>query len=160
LLNVTIICVGRLKESYFSEASKEYQKRLGAFCRLVVEEVPESRLPVYASQAEVDAALSKEADAVELRLPKKCLLIAMCIEGKELDSVQLSQFIQLCEKTGKSHLCFLIGGSLGLHKRLKERAEIKLSVSKMTFPHHLFRVMLLEQLYRAHKISEGGKYHK
>jgi 23S rRNA (pseudouridine1915-N3)-methyltransferase len=152
--------VGRLKESYFNEASKEYQKRLGAYCRLTIEEVPESRLPVYASQAEIDAALSKEADAVELRLPKNALLIALCIEGKHLDSVQFSQLVQICERSGRSHICFIVGGSLGLHQRLKDRAEIRLSFSQMTFPHHLFRVMLLEQLYRCHKIAEGGKYHK
>jgi len=152
--------VGRIKEDFFADAVREYQKRLNGYCRLTIEEVPESRLPPNPSFAEVDAALEKEAAAIEFRVPKNALQIACCIDGKELDSKTFSQFIQICEKTGRSNLCFIVGGSNGLHKKIIDRAEIRLSVSKMTFPHHLFRVILLEQLYRAFKIAEGGRYHK
>jgi 23S rRNA (pseudouridine1915-N3)-methyltransferase len=160
MLHITLICVGRLKEDYFTAAVAEYAKRLGAFCTLNIEEVPETRLPSNPSTAELDAALSKEADTIELRIPKNSVTVALSPEGRETDSVQFSKFIRACEKDGKNRLCFIIGGSVGLHKRIKSNARVMLSMSKMTFPHHLFRVMFLEQLYRAFKIAGGGKYHK
>ncbi len=160
MLSVKIICVGKLKEKYLIEASTEYIKRLTPHCRLEIEEIPESRLSLDPSEAEIEIALKKEADGIEMRIPSGALLIALCIEGKELDSVKFSEFIQLCANKGKSHLCFIIGGSIGLHQSVKDKADIRLSMSKMTFPHHLARVMLLEQIYRAFKISEGSKYHK
>jgi 23S rRNA (pseudouridine1915-N3)-methyltransferase len=149
-----------MKEAFFADAVSEYQKRLAGYCRLDIEEIPETRLPVNPSDAEIEAALSKEADGIEMRIPQGALIIALCIEGKELDSMRLAKFIQLCAVQGKNRLCFIIGGSLGLHERIKKAAKVSLSMSKMTFPHHLARVMLLEQIYRGFKIIEGSKYHK
>jgi 23S rRNA (pseudouridine1915-N3)-methyltransferase len=160
MLSIKVICVGKLKEKYFIEAADEYKKRMTALCRLEIEELPESRLSAEPSESEIEAALKKEADGITLRIPAGSMVIALCIEGKELDSLKFSQFIQLCASKGKSRLCFVIGGSLGLHQSVKDKADIRLSLSKMTFPHHLARVMLLEQLYRAFKILEGSKYHK
>lgn len=160
MFNIKIICVGKLKEKFFADAVAEYVKRLGAYCRIEIEELPESRLSGAPSQAEIDAALAREAGGLKLRIPKDALLIAMCIEGRELDSRQLSEFIELCGVKGKNRICFIIGGSLGLDESIKNEAALKLSMSKMTFPHHLARVMLLEQLYRSFKIAEGAKYHK
>jgi len=160
MLGVKIICVGKLKEKYFSDAAVEYAKRLGAHCKLEIEELPECRLPVNPSAADLEAALSQEAERIELRLPGNAAVIVLCVEGNMLDSVQLSGMLQKFAAYGKSRLCFIIGGSIGLHERIKERADFKLSMSRMTFPHHLARVMLLEQLYRGFKIAEGSKYHK
>ncbi len=160
MLSIKVICVGKLKEKYLIEAAEEYKKRMTSLCRLEIEELPESRLSAEPSEAEIEAALKKEADGIALRIPAGSMVIALCIEGKELDSLKFSQFIQLCSSKGKSRLCFVIGGSFGLHQSVKDGADIRLSLSKMTFPHHLARVMLLEQLYRAFKIAEGSKYHK
>lgn len=160
MLGIKIICVGKLKEKYFIEAAEEYIKRLSPLCRLEIEEIPESRLAAAPSEAEIEVALSKEAEGIEMRIPSGALIIALCIEGKELDSLKFSKFLQVCAAKGKSRLCFIIGGSVGLHRRIKARADVQLSMSAMTFPHHLARIMLLEQLYRAFKIAEGSKYHK
>ncbi|MDR2605717.1 MAG: 23S rRNA (pseudouridine(1915)-N(3))-methyltransferase RlmH [Oscillospiraceae bacterium] len=160
MLHLTIVCVGKLKEQFFIDAVREYQKRLTPYCKLSIEEVPGARLPVNATDKEKLAALAKEAGAVELRIPDDCLLIALCVEGKQLNTDKFAAFIKACELSAKNNVCFLIGGSIGLHQRLKNRAEINLSMSEMTFPHHLFRVMLLEQLYRGFKINEGSPYHK
>ena len=160
MLGVKIICVGKLKEKYFSDAANEYIKRLGAHCKLEIEELPECRLPLNPSAADVESALLQEAERIELRLPSNTAIIILCVEGKMLDSVQLSQMLQKLAAYGKSRLCFIIGGSIGLHQRIKDRADFKLSLSRMTFPHHLARIMLLEQLYRGFKIAEGSRYHK
>ena len=160
MLNIKIICVGRLKEQFYSDAVAEYIKRLTGFCKLELEELPESRLPVNPSGADMENALSQEADRIELRLPSNAAIICLCIEGTMLDSEQLSQLLQKFANLGKSRLCFIIGGSLGLHERIKQRSDFCLSMSRMTFPHHLARVMLFEQLYRGFKITEGSKYHK
>ena len=160
MLHIKILCVGKLKESYFASAAAEYLKRLGAYARVEVEELPESHLPAQPSEAETAAALEREAESLRLRIPKDALRIAMCIEGRKLDSRQFADFVELCAVNGKNRLCFLIGGSLGLAESVKKEAELRLSMSDMTFPHHLARIMLLEQLYRAFKIAEGGKYHK
>ena len=159
-MGIKVICVGRLKEQFYSDAAAEYIKRLGGYCKLEIEELPESRLPVNPTKGDVESALSQEAERIELRLPSGSAIIALCVEGTELDSEQLSQLLQKFANLGKSRLCFIIGGSLGLHSRIKQRADFCLSMSKMTFPHHLARVMLFEQLYRGFKISEGSKYHK
>ncbi len=158
--NVTILCVGKLKEKFYADACAEYQKRLTRFCRLTLTELPEERLGDEPSEAQIAAALEKEADAVEARLPRGGALIALCIEGKELSSAQLSDAVAQYAARGVSQLTFLIGGSFGLSSRLKERADMRLSMSPMTFPHHLARVMLLEQIYRAYQIQAGTKYHK
>ena len=160
MLSIKTICVGKLKETFYIDAVSEYQKRLSGYCRLEIEEIPECRLPSNPSEAEIEAALTKEANGIKLRIPQGALVVALCIEGKELESLQLAKFIQLCAVQGKNRICFIIGGSIGLHDSIKEQADIRLSMSKMTFPHHLARVMLLEQIYRSFKIAEGSKYHK
>lgn len=160
MMNIKIICVGKLKENYFSEAAQEYIKRLSPLCRLETEQLPEVRLSASPGEAEIEAALKKEAESIQLRIPAGAMDIAMCVEGKKLDSEKFSRLLELCAQRGRSKLCFIIGGSYGLHDSIKDSAAIKLSMSDMTFPHHLARIMLLEQLYRAFKISEGSKYHK
>ena len=160
MLNIKIICVGKLKEKYWSMAAAEYVKRLDSLCRLEVEELPESRLPARPSPAEVEAALKKEGESVLLRIPAGAVTVALCVEGKALDSVRFSEFLELCALHGHSRLCFVIGGSGGLSEEVKEKADLRLSMSEMTFPHHMARVMLLEQLYRAFQIRDGSRYHK
>lgn len=157
---VTLICVGKLKEKFYAQAVAEYEKRLSRFCKLEIIELPESRLSDSPSPAEIQQALTSEASAIEAKLPKGCALIAMCIEGKELSSPALAEQLQTFAVGGASQLCFLIGGSVGLSQTLKDKADFRLSMSPMTFPHHLARVMLLEQIYRAYQIMAGTKYHK
>jgi len=157
---VTLLCVGKLKEKFYVEAVSEYTKRLTRHCKLEILELPEQRLSDSPSQGEIDAALEREAAAIREKLPKGGAVIAMCIEGKLMDSVELSMKLQQFANEGKSQLTFLIGGSVGLHSLLKQQADLKLSMSPMTFPHHLARVMLLEQIYRGYQILEGSKYHK
>ena len=157
---VTVLCVGKLKEKFYLDAAAEYSKRLQRHCRLEILELPEQRLPEAPSQGEIDAALEREAAAIREKLPKGCGLVAMCIEGQLLSSEYLSRRLMRFSLEGKSHLVFLIGGSFGLHPALKAQADLRLSMSPMTFPHHLARVMLLEQLYRAYQIQGGTKYHK
>lgn len=157
--SVSVLCVGKLKEKFYADACAEYQKRLGRFCRLNVVELPEQRLPDDPSAAEIAAALEREADAIEERLPRGAV-IALCVEGRALSSEQLSDALARYASQGTSQLTFLIGGSFGLAERVKARADLRLSMSPMTFPHHLARVMLLEQIYRAYQIQSGTKYHK
>ena len=160
MLTVKLICVGKLKEAYFRDALAEYRKRLGAFCRFSVEELAEQRLSEQPSEKEIAAALEREAAEIEKRIPAGAAVAAFCVEGTLLSSEALSQRIGDWQNAGKSTLCFLIGGSFGLSEGLKRRADARISVSRMTFPHHLFRVMAAEQLYRAFTILEGMKYHK
>ena len=157
---VTLLCVGKLKEKFYADAVAEYKKRLSRFCKLEITELSESRLPESPSQGEIDRALETEAAAIRAKLPKGSAVIALCIEGKELSSPQLSEKLESLAVDGVSHLTFLIGGSVGLSESLKQQADFRLSMSPMTFPHHLARVMLLEQIYRAYQISAGTHYHK
>jgi len=157
---VSIICVGKMKEKFYIDAAAEYVKRLSRFCKLEIVELPEDRLPDDPSQAQIDAALAKEADAIRSKLPATCYIIAMCVEGKTRSSEDLAQLMEESIHQGGSHLVFLIGGSFGLHPSIKALASFKLSMSPMTFPHHLARVMLLEQIYRGYQINTGSKYHK
>ena len=157
---VTVLCVGKLKEKFYLEAAAEYVKRLQRFCKLELVELPESRLPESPSPAEVQRALAAEAVAIRERLPKGGAVIALCIEGKPCSSVELSRRMEELDVAGKTQLTFLIGGSVGLDESLKQQADWRLSMSPMTFPHHLARIMLLEQIYRAYQISAGTKYHK
>lgn len=157
---VTVLCVGKLKEPFYIQAVSEYQKRLSRHCKLEIIELTEQKLSDEPSDAEIEQSLLKEAAMIEEKLPKGGVLIAMCVEGTELSSVQLSQKMQQFASRGASQLTFLIGSSFGLHPSIKQKADFKLSVSPMTFPHHLFRVMLLEQIYRAYQIECGTKYHK
>ena len=160
MLNITILCVGKLKEAYWRDACAEYEKRLGAFCRFSLCEVAEERLPDNPSSAQIAATIEAEGKRLLERLPKDCAVIPMCIEGKEMDSPALSARMQKMAVEGTSHIVFVIGGSWGLPDAVKSRAVFRLSMSPMTFPHQLARVMLLEQIYRAFQISSGGKYHK
>ena len=157
---VSIICVGKLKEKFYADAVAEYTKRLGRFCKLEIIELTEERLPEDPSPAQIGAALAKEADAIRGKLPSSAYVIAMCVEGKTRSSEELARLMADSAGRGESHLAFLIGGSFGLHPSVKELAAVKLSMSPMTFPHHLARVMLLEQIYRAYQINVGSKYHK
>ena len=157
---VTILCVGKLKEKFYTEAVAEYSKRLSRFCKLDILELPEERLPEDPSPAQIEAALSKEADAIRSKLPPSAFLIAMCVEGKPRSSEALARLMADSANRGGSHLVFLIGGSFGLHPSVKALADERLSMSPMTFPHHLARVMLLEQVYRAYQINAGSRYHK
>ena len=160
MLNIKIICVGKLKEKFYTAAAAEYMKRLSTLCRLEVEELPESRLPAQPSEAEIAAALKREGESIALRIPAGAMTVALCVEGKQLSSLRFSQFLEACALKGRSKLCFLIGSSVGLSEEVKEKAEVRMSMSEMTFPHHLARIMLLEQLYRAFQIRDGSKYHK
>ena len=157
---VTILCVGKLKEKFYADAVAEYTKRLGRFCKLDIAELAEERLPEDPSPAQIGAALAKEADAIRGKLPPSAYVIAMCVEGKTRSSEELARLMADSASRGDSHLVFLIGGSFGLHPSVKDLAAVKLSMSPMTFPHHLARVMLIEQLYRGFKINEGSRYHK
>lgn len=152
---VTILCTGRLKERFYLDAAAEYVKRLGRFCSLSILELPEEKLPEKPSDAEIAAALRKEAAAVESRIPAGAFKIALCVEGRRLDSVAFSRLV-----APQGQLAFLIGSSFGLDETLKARCDARISMSDMTFPHHLARVMLLEQLYRAYQIEQGSRYHK
>ena len=157
---VTILCVGKLKERFYAEAAAEYAKRLSRYCKLDIVELPEERLPEPPSQAQIDAALEREAAAVRAKLPAGAVLITLCIEGQLRSSEELARKMDSWSSQGAGHLVFLIGGSCGLSPSLKAQAAERLSMSPMTFPHHLARVMLLEQIYRAYQINTGGKYHK
>ena len=145
---VQLFCVGRLKEKFYADACAEYQKRLSRYCSLEVTEFPET------GDVEKDGALLLS------RLPAGAYVIALCIEGRSFSSEELAALFAHSADTGRSHLVFLIGGSDGLSPAVKERSDLRLSMSRMTFPHHLARVMVLEQVYRAFTICEGGKYHK
>ena len=157
---VTIICVGKLKEKFYADAVSEYVKRLSRFCKLEIIELPEDRLPDDPSQAQIDAALLKESDAIRAKIPAGAHVIAMCVEGKERSSEELARLMAESANRGESHLVFLIGGSFGMHPSIKAQAAVKLSMSPMTFTHHLLRVMLLEQIYRGYQINAGTRYHK
>lgn len=160
MINVNIICIGKLKEDYLRAACAEYQKRLGAFCKLTVTELSPSKLPDNPNDAQITAALNDEADRILAKISANDAVFAMCIEGKELPSEALSAKIDELAVSGFGSICFIIGGSHGLAPQVKQRAKIRLSMSPMTFPHQLARVMLLEQIYRCFMISSGGKYHK
>ena len=157
---VSIICVGKMKEKFYMDAAAEYVKRLGRFCKMEIVELPEERLPENPSQAQIDAALAKEAEAIRGKLPPQAYIIAMCVEGKTRSSEELAKLMADSAQQGGSHLVFLIGGSFGMHPSVKSLAAVKLSMSPMTFPHHLARVMLLEQIYRGYQINAGSRYHK
>ena len=157
---VTILCVGKLKEKFYTEASAEYLKRLQRHCKCEIVELPEYRLPDDPSPAEIQKALATEAAAIREKLPKGGAVVAMCIEGKMLDSVALSQKLAQVAVQGRSSVVFIIGGSFGLWDQVKQRADLRLSMSPMTFPHQLARVMLCEQVYRAFSIEANTRYHK
>ncbi len=160
MLNVKFICVGKMRERFYLDAFAEYQKRLGAYCRLELLEPNEQRLPERPSRAEIETALEKEAGEILKAIPTDAYVVALCVEGKEQPSEFIARLVEERENSGKPKLCFVVGGSYGLSETVKNRADLRLSMSKMTFPHHLARIMLAEQLYRGYKIKEGSRYHK
>ena len=160
MVDVTIICVGKLKEKFYQEAAAEYVKRLSAYCKLNTVELPEQKLPKNPSPGEIQSALEKEGNAIRGKIPPSSSVIALAIEGRQRSSEELAEMLNLWTRSAAKHLVFVIGGSHGLHPSVKTGAWATLSMSPMTFPHHLARVMLLEQLYRAFKILEGSDYHK
>lgn len=160
MLDITLIAMGKLKEKFYLEACAEYEKRLKGYCRFNLLELPEVRLPEDPSPAEIAAGLEKEAEMIFSKIPKGSWLCVLTPEGKLLSSEALADKIRSVKNAGKSSLCFLIGSSFGMSPRVKEKADFKLSMSPMTFPHHLARVMVLEQIYRAEAIQAGSKYHK
>lgn len=160
MLNINIICLGRLKEDYLRAACKEYEKRLGTMCKLTISELEPIALPHNPSDKQIENALSKEAEMIEGKMLKNAVTYAMCIEGKQRSSEELAQEFSDIAVGGRSAVNFIIGSSFGLAPEIKAKADYRLSMSKMTFPHQLARVMLLEQIYRAHSINAGSKYHK
>lgn len=157
---INIVCLGRLKEDYLKAACKEYEKRLSGMCRIIINELEPVALPQNPVQSQIDSALSKEAAMICTKLLKNSVTYAMCIEGKQRSSEQFAEEISRAAVNGKSAVNFIIGSSYGLAQEIKDRADIKMSMSQMTFPHQLARVMLLEQIYRAFAINTGSKYHK
>lgn len=160
MFNITLITVGKLKEKFYLSAAAEYEKRMKGYCQFQLIELPEARLSDDPSPAEIAAALEKEADTILAKIPKGAWFCTLTPEGKLLSSEALADKFKDVKLSGKSSACFLIGSSFGMAPRLKEMADFKLSMSPMTFPHHLARVMVLEQLYRAEAIQAGSKYHK
>ena len=160
MFEITLITMGKLKEKFYISAAAEYAKRLGGYCRFTLAELPESRLPENPSPAEIAAGLEKEADAILARIPKGAWLCVFTPEGKALSSEAFAEKMKEVKLSGKSSACFLIGSSFGMAPRVKEKADFRLSMGPMTFPHHLARIMVLEQLYRAEAIQAGSKYHK
>ena len=160
MFDITLITMGKLKEKFYISAAEEYAKRLGAYCRFTLLELPEQRLPENPSPAEISVGLEKEAELILSKVPKGAWLCVFTPEGKELSSEQFAQKLSEVKISGKSAACFLIGSSFGMAQKVKEKADFRLSMGKMTFPHHLARIMVLEQLYRAEAIQAGSKYHK
>ncbi len=160
MLSVTIIAVGQLKEKYFRDAADEYKKRLGGPSRVSEIEIKEEKLPEGPNESQIKAALESEADRIIAAIPKRSFVVTMCIEGKQYSSTEFAAILENASLQGKSAITFIIGSSHGLSDRVKNMSDLKLSMSKMTFPHKLARVMLFEAVYRAKEISAGGKYHK
>lgn len=160
MIAVTVIALGKLKENYMRAFSAEYEKRLSAFCKLQIIELAPERLPEAPSQSEIDQALKREAKQITAKIPQNAYVFSMCIEGKQMSSKAFSQKISTLAVSGVSNIVFLLGSSFGLDEALKKQSDFRFSMSEMTFPHQMARVMLLEQLYRAFQIANGGKYHK
>lgn len=160
MFDITLITLGKLKEKFYLSAAAEYEKRLKGFCQFKLVELPETILPDNPSPAEIDAGLEKEANLILSKVPKGAWFCVLTPEGKLLSSEELAAKLADIKVSGKSSACFLIGSSYGIASRLKAKADFKLSMSPMTFPHHLARIMVLEQIYRAESIQAGSKYHK
>ena len=159
MLNVKFITLGTLKEAYLRDAAAEYEKRLGAFCRFELVQLKEERLSDDPSDSEIKNALSKESEKILTLIPPRAYVVAMCVEGKQLSSPELADKLEeVSSRT--SDICFIIGSSFGLADAVKQRADLRLSVSKLTFPHQMMRVLLLESVYRGFNILKGTRYHK
>lgn len=159
-MNITILCVGKIKENFYREAVAEYEKRLKRYCKLQIIEVADEKTPDQTTEHEEDLIRAKEAERMLKHLKDEAYVIALAIQGKKLDSVGLANYIEKLGIQGKSHLVFVIGGSLGLHDSVIKRSDYLLSFSDMTFPHQLMRVILAEQIYRSYRIIQGEPYHK
>jgi 23S rRNA (pseudouridine1915-N3)-methyltransferase len=160
MFDITLITMGKLKEKFYISAAEEYAKRLKAYCRFQILELPEYRLPEDPSPAEIAAGLEKEAEQILTKIPKGAWLCIFTPEGKTLSSEDFADKMKQVKLSGKSSACFLIGSSFGISPKIKQLADFKLSMGPMTFPHHLARIMVLEQIYRAEAIQAGSKYHK
>lgn len=158
-MTINIICVGKIKESYFSEAAAEFEKRLRRFCNFNIIQLPDKSIPDNPSPAQCNEVLQKEGEMILKKIGKGDIVVAMCIEGKQLSSRQLAQKLSEFQMQS-STIDFIIGGSLGLCEEVKNRAQLRLSMSAMTFPHRIARIMLEEQIYRAFKINANETYHK
>ena len=160
MLNIKLICVGRLRERFYIDAFDEYARRLSAYCKFECVELNEVKLGDKPSDKEIENALVRESAGIEKATPKDAYVIAMCVGAKQLKSEELAQKINSLALSGRGKICFIIGGSFGMAESVKKRADMRLGMSAMTFPHHLARVMLTEQIYRSFKIIEGSRYHK
>lgn len=159
-MNITFVTVGKMKEKYFRDAVAEYQKRLSKYCKLDIIEVADEKTPDKASEVLEDQIRQREAERILKNIKENAYCIALTIDGRKRDSVNLAEHIEQLGLGGKSNLVFVIGGSLGLHDSVIKRADETLSFSDMTFPHQLMRVILIEQIYRCYRIINGQKYHK
>ena len=160
MFDITLIVMGKLKEKFYLSAAEEYQKRLKGYCSFKIVELPEHRLPEDPSPAEIQTGLDKEAELIFQKIPKGAWLCIFTPEGKILSSEEFAGKLKEVKNMGKSSACFLIGSSFGISQKVKDKADFRLSMGKMTFPHHLARIMVLEQIYRAEAIQAGSKYHK
>ena len=159
-MNVRILCVGKLKEPYFTDACAEFQKRLGRFCTLSVTEVPDEKAPESLHPADEEQVREKEGARLLKAIGEKDFVVALAIDGRSLSSEEFAAFLSEKEQSGTRTVTFVIGGSLGLSKAVLQRADRSLSFSRMTFPHRIARLLLLEQLFRAYKINAHEAYHK
>ena len=159
-MKISIICVGKIKEQFYREAIAEYTKRLARYCKLEILEVQDEKTPDNASDAEELLIKKKEGERIMSKIKDDAYVITLEIFGKKLDSVSFAQLLEKTALSGKSHIQFVIGGSLGLHEDVSKRADYKLSFSDMTFPHQLMRVILFEQIYRGYRIISGEPYQK
>lgn len=159
-MKITVVCVGKIKESYFTMGIEEYKKRLSKYCKLEIIEVLDEKTSEKASEAEELQIKQKEAERLKKYIKEGAYLIALAIQGKQLDSIQFAEKIQKIGIDGKSHIIFIIGGSLGLEDSILKQSDFLLSFSKMTFPHQMMRMILLEQVYRCYRIINGQPYHK
>lgn len=160
MFDITLIAMGKLKEKFYLTAAAEYEKRLKGYCNFKIIEIPEVRISDNPTDSEIKYALEKEADIITSKLPKGAWFCVLTPEGKLISSESLAQKLSDVKLTGKSSACFLIGSSFGIAPKIKAMADMNLSMSPMTFPHHLARIMVLEQLYRSETIQAGSKYHK
>lgn len=158
-MNISIICVGKLKEKYLKDAVSEYSKRLSRFIKLDILEIPDCKIPENASSAEENSVLEKEAEAIISKIKPNSFVVSMCIEGKELSSTEIAKKLEEISMIS-SNIVFIIGGSLGLSEKVKALSSLKLSFGRITLPHQLMRVVLLEQIYRGYKINNNESYHK
>ena len=159
-MQINIIYVGNIKDKYFSDAVKEYEKRLSAYCKVVNTEIKETKIPENASAAQINKAIEEEGEKILSVLPQKSYKIALAVEGAMLSSEELAKKIDLSLTGGYSSISFIIGGAFGMSEKVKKACDMMLSVSRMTFTHRMMRVIILEQIYRAYNILSGGKYHK